>query len=185
MEWVNHSPYDEVVTSTLFFHEFESIHPFRDGNGRTGRVLFQTLLRELGLRNCNLCRFEERLLSDTRTYYDLLEYTDLMMEYTPLVRFVTESLHESYMEACSVFSERDLLKDMEENTRLLAVKAKERKEFPFQEAAGWLFLGEGSVRSRLEHLVELGILGKKGNTRSMRYIFLDPFRDLRDKVSVE
>lgn len=40
IEWVNESPFDEVVTATLFFHEFESIHPFEDGNGRTGRVLF-------------------------------------------------------------------------------------------------------------------------------------------------
>lgn len=58
VDWVNGSLYGEVITATLFFHEFESIHPFEDGNGRTGRVLFQILLMQSGLRNCNLCMFE-------------------------------------------------------------------------------------------------------------------------------
>lgn len=74
LEWLGYSPYDEIVTASLFFHEFESIHPFRDGNGRTGRTLFQILLQELGLKNCMLCKFEKEILSDSATYYDLLAY---------------------------------------------------------------------------------------------------------------
>ncbi len=178
IEWVNNSPYGEIVTATLFFHEFESIHPFLDGNGRTGRVLFQALLQELGLKNCNLCRFEERLLGDTRTYYDLLAYTDLTMDYTILVRYVTESLHEAYSEAVSIFSEKDLLKNMDENTRVLAMMAKKERRFNLKTASGWIPLGSSTVRVRLDHLVELGILGKEGNTKAMQYVFLDPFRDL-------
>ena len=92
VDWANNSPFGEIVTATLFFHEFESIHPFEDGNGRTGRVLFQMLLRELGLKNCELCKFEESLLSDQETYYNLLAYTDKTGNYTPLVTYVTESL---------------------------------------------------------------------------------------------
>lgn len=180
--WVNTSPYGEIVTASLFFHEFESIHPFADGNGRTGRVLFQTLLREMGLRNCSLCRFEERLVKDTRTYYDLLAYTDATLDYTPLVRYITEALDGAYTEAVEVFSAKDLLGGMEENTRVLARTARDRGTFAFREAAGWVSLGEASVRSRLDELVEMGILGKDGHTRSMRYTFLDPFRDLRGRA---
>lgn len=36
VEWLNNSPYESIVTASLFFHEFESIHPFEDGNGRAG-----------------------------------------------------------------------------------------------------------------------------------------------------
>ena len=182
VDWVNCSPLDEFATATAFFHEFESIHPFEDGNGRTGRVLFQAILRELGLRNCGLCKFEEKLLSDTGTYYDLLAYTDKVANYTPLIYYVIESLHEAYKEAVLTFSEKDRLHDMEENTRKLAIKAKEAGSFGFQEACDWIPLGEASIRSRLDTLVDLGILGKEGRTRGMRYVFLDPFRDLKREV---
>lgn len=182
VDWVNCSPLDEFATATAFFHEFESIHPFEDGNGRTGRVLFQAILRELGLRNCGLCKFEEKLLSDTGTYYDLLAYTDRVANYTPLIYYVIESLHEAYKEAVLTFSEKDRLHDMEENTRKLVIKAREAGSFGFQEACDWIPLGEASIRSRLDTLVDLGILGKEGRTRGMRYVFLDPFRDLKREV---
>ncbi len=108
MDWVNTSPFGDIVTATLFFHEFESIHPFEDGNGRTGRALFQALLKQLGLPNCDLCRFEEEMLSDTATYYDLLAYTDSTGNYIPLVRYVSESILCAYREAVDEFSNRDL-----------------------------------------------------------------------------
>ena len=185
VDWVNSSPFDEVVTSALFFHEFESIHPFEDGNGRTGRTMFQILMQELGLRNCSLCKFEEELLSDSRAYYELLAYTDQTQNYTPFVEYVAESLFVAYQRAVEEFSSKDRLRGMEENTRLLAVRAKECKQFSFHEAASWLDLGESSVRSKLDDLVDMGILGKEGKTRAMRYIFLDPFRDLRGTVDLD
>ena len=182
VSWVKTSPFDEVVTSTLFFHEFESIHPFEDGNGRTGRTLFQILLQELGLRNCMLCKFEEKLLTRSHDYYGLLGFTDQTQSYTQLVDYVTDALLESYVEAESVFSSKDRLKDMDENTRLLAVNAKRVKEFSFQEAASWVKLGESSVRGRLDELTEMGILTKSGRTRSMRYTFDDPLRQVREMM---
>lgn len=185
VDWVNSSPFDEVVTSALFFHEFESIHPFEDGNGRTGRTMFQILMQELGLRNCSLCKFEEELLSDSRAYYELLAYTDQTQNYTPFVEYVTESLFVAYQRTVEEFSSKDRLRGMEENTRLLAVRAKECKQFSFHEAASWLNLGESSVRSKLDDLVDMGILGKEGKTRAMRYIFLDPFRDLSGTVDLD
>ena len=74
------------------------------------------------------------------------------------------------------------LKDMDENTRLLAVNAKRVKEFSFQEAASWVKLGESSVRGRLDELTEMGILTKSGRTRSMRYTFDDPLRQVREMM---
>lgn len=183
MDWVNASPFGDIVTATLFFHEFESIHPFEDGNGRTGRVLFQALLKQLGLPNCDLCKFEEKMLSDTQTYYGLLAYTDSTGNYTPLVRYVSESMLCAYREAVEAFSGRDRLKGMDENARYLAMKAKKKGAFTLQEASSWLSIGDVALRKRLEELVEAGILGKEGRTRSLRYVFLDPFRSLRESNS--
>ena len=180
VDWANNSPFGEIVTATLFFHEFESIHPFEDGNGRTGRVLFQMLLRELGLKNFELCKFEESLLSDQETYYNLLAYTDKTGNYTPLVTYVTESLLHAYSEALDVFSEKDRLRGMEENTRRIALMAKDVGSFTLQDATAWVSIGESALKKKLDDLVDAGILHKEGRTRSMRYVFSDPFADLRN-----
>lgn len=180
VDWANNSPFGEIVTATLFFHEFESIHPFEDGNGRTGRVLFQMLLRELGLKNCELCKFEESLLSDQETYYNLLAYTDKTGNYTPLVTYVTESLLHAYSEALDVFSEKDRLKGMEENSRRIALIAKDVGSFTLQDATAWVSIGESALKKKLDDLVDAGILHKEGKTRAMRYVFSDPFADLRN-----
>ena len=180
VDWANNSPFGEIVTATLFFHEFESIHPFEDGNGRTGRVLFQMLLRELGLKNCELCKFEESLLSDQETYYNLLAYTDKTGNYTPLVTYVTESLLHAYSEALDVFSEKDRLRGMEENSRRIALIAKDIGSFTLQDATAWVSIGESALKKKLDDLVDAGILHKEGKTRAMRYVFSDPFADLRN-----
>lgn len=185
MDWVNTSPFGDIVTATLFFHEFESIHPFLDGNGRTGRVLFQTLLKQLGLDNCDLCKFEEKMLSDPVTYYNLMSYTDLVGNYTPLVRYVTESLLEAYEEAVDTFSKKDVLRDIDENTRCIVSNARNFGPFTVREASEWVHLSEAKVKKTLDDLVDGDILIKEGRTRSMRYVFMDPFRDIRESVSKE
>ena len=180
IEWLNNSPYDEIVTATIFFHEFESIHPFKDGNGRTGRTLFQTLMQELGLKNCRLCKFEKEMLSDSGTYYDLLAFTDSTGSYSQIVVYFTESLLRAYRNAVSTFKEKDRLCDMDENTRAIVHKIKEVESFSFNEACAWIpRIGSQTVRSKLDRLIELDILEKHGKTKSMRYSFKDPLRAIK------
>ncbi|MBW6442318.1 Fic family protein [Patescibacteria group bacterium] len=40
----NKSKLDPLVLATLFHHKFEKIHPFADGNGRTGRMIMNYIL---------------------------------------------------------------------------------------------------------------------------------------------
>lgn len=145
-------------------------------------MLFQAVLRELGLTNCSLCKFEERLLGDTETYYDLLTYTDSVRVYTPLVEYIIDSLLQPYRDAVSVFSEKDRLSGMDENSRALALKARSAKEFSLKDAVSWVSIGERSVKNKLDELVDMDILSKEGRTRGMRYVFRDPFRDVREQV---
>ena len=184
MEWVNESPYDPVATSVIFFHEYESIHPFTEGNGRTGRTLFHVLMQELGFRRFNLCKLEDKLLADSKIYYSLLEYTDEKEDYTPLIEYFIDCIENAYEEAVVEFSKRDLIKGMDENTRRIAIKARESMDwFDVSEASGWVAgLSEQSVRSRLASLIEKGVLEKEGQTRSTRFRFSDPFRFLKDIV---
>ncbi len=52
--------------------QFETIHPFPDGNGRTGRALVQAMLRRLGVTRNVTVPVSAGLLRDTRGYFDAL-----------------------------------------------------------------------------------------------------------------
>ena len=184
MEWVNESPYDPMVTAVVFFHEYESIHPFTEGNGRTGRTLFRVLMQELGFRRFNLCKLEDKLLAESGIYYSLLEYTDEKGDYGPLIEFFIDCIDDAYEEAVEEFSKRDLIKDMNEDSRKIAINARKSMDwFSVSDAMRWVLgLSDQSVRSRLASLVEKGVLEKEGQTRSTRFRFNDPFRSTKEIV---
>jgi len=63
---------------------FENIHPFADGNGRTGRVIVQRQLRTTGLTNEIILPISAGLLTDTDRYFAALSaYRD--GDVTPIV----------------------------------------------------------------------------------------------------
>ena len=52
--------------------QFETVHPFVDGNGRTGRALAQALLRNKGVASHTTVPISAGLLTDTTRYFDAL-----------------------------------------------------------------------------------------------------------------
>ncbi len=61
-----------LVHAALTHAQFETIHPFPDGNGRTGRALIHALLRRRGLTRSVTVPVSAGLLVDTRAYFDAL-----------------------------------------------------------------------------------------------------------------
>ena len=53
--------------------QFETIHPFTDGNGRTGRALMHVMLRESGLVEHGVIPVSAGLLTDTQGYHAALD----------------------------------------------------------------------------------------------------------------
>lgn len=172
--WLEGSPYDPLVTATLFFHEFESIHPFTDGNGRTGRTLFQILIQELGLKNFRLCRFEEEILGSLQTYYDLLGYADQSSDYVPLIRYMAESINAAYGKALSEFGSKNVLKGLDDASKTIVVRSKKTSWFTISDASSWISLGEQRTAQKLNGLVKMDVLEKDGRTQSTRFRFKDP-----------
>jgi Fic family protein len=52
--------------------QFETIHPFPDGNGRTGRALIHAILRNRGMLRSTTVPISAGLLTDTAAYFDAL-----------------------------------------------------------------------------------------------------------------
>lgn len=75
LEWWNRSAPDlsPVISSAILHHRFESIHPFADGNGRTGRALALWELYRRGFDTHHIFPVDEYYWEDRPRYYAELE----------------------------------------------------------------------------------------------------------------
>lgn len=80
------SDFDALTVAAYFHAKFENIHPFSDGNGRTGRLLMNYLLISCG--HPPIIIHEE----DRKGYYDALEAFDVKSELIPLIDFLKGQL---------------------------------------------------------------------------------------------
>lgn len=80
---VQELPDDKALTAAAYFHaKFENIHPFADGNGRTGRLVMNYFLLLHG--HPPIIIHEE----DRKEYYSALEAWDERQELEPLTEFL-------------------------------------------------------------------------------------------------
>jgi Fic family protein len=88
------TPYDPLVKAFLAHYQFETIHPFRDGNGRVGRLLLSWTIAEwCGLANQWLYMsafFEKR----RKEYMDLMLSVSTQGTWEPWIRFCLEGVIE-------------------------------------------------------------------------------------------
>lgn len=61
-----------LIQAALAHAQFETVHPFPDGNGRTGRALIHAMLRGHGLTRHVTVPVSAGLLTDTPAYFDTL-----------------------------------------------------------------------------------------------------------------
>lgn len=84
------SPSDALTAAAYFHAKFENIHPFADGNGRTGRLAMNYLLVCLG--HPPIIIHEE----DRKQYYAALEAWDTEQELGPLCDFLREQTEKTW-----------------------------------------------------------------------------------------
>ncbi len=64
---------DPLIKMALIHHQFESIHPFYDGNGRTGRILNVLYLVKEGLLEVPVLYLSSHIVRTKADYYRLLQ----------------------------------------------------------------------------------------------------------------
>ncbi|MBF0495821.1 MAG: Fic family protein [Deltaproteobacteria bacterium] len=64
---------DPLVKMALIHHQFESIHPFYDGNGRTGRIVNVLYLVKEGLLDIPVLYLSRHIVRTKTDYYRLLQ----------------------------------------------------------------------------------------------------------------
>jgi Fic family protein len=75
LEWWNNqaSEISPILSSAIVHHQFETIHPFADGNGRVGRMLSLWELYRRGFDNQHIFSIDEFYWEDRPRYYAELE----------------------------------------------------------------------------------------------------------------
>ena len=91
---------DDADTHTLVrmaagHHQFESIHPFADGNGRTGRLINTLYLSEQKLTDLPILCHSRYILRNRPTYYRLLDATRKTGDWEPWTLWMLDGVRET------------------------------------------------------------------------------------------
>lgn len=98
LDWYKNSD-DDFITKLAKFHiEFESIHPFIDGNGRTGRLLVNLELMKLGYPPIDI-KFIDRI-----SYYDAFDAYHIKRDLKPMSNLFGRYLAERLAKYISILS---------------------------------------------------------------------------------
>ncbi len=95
--WYQKSELHPLIKSAIFHYEFESIHPFADGNGRMGRMWHSLLLGKWKEMFFWL-PIEELIQSRQKEYYDALGAADKQADSAGFVELMLEIIRDSLTE---------------------------------------------------------------------------------------
>ena len=99
-----------LVAAAVAHAQFETIHPFSDGNGRTGRALIHVMLREARLTPDATVPISAGLLGDTGSYFAALgAYRD--GDVNPLVSVFADATQRAVVNGRTLASDTVALRD--------------------------------------------------------------------------
>ena len=88
-------PADPLIKMALIHHQFESIHPFYDGNGRTGRILNVLYLVKEGLLDVPVLYLSSHIVRTKTDYYRLLQTVRDTDAWEDWVLYLLEAVEET------------------------------------------------------------------------------------------
>ncbi|HEY3933577.1 MAG TPA: Fic family protein [Gemmatimonadales bacterium] len=140
---------DPMIRMALIHHQFESIHPFYDGNGRTGRIVNVLYLINQGLLDLPVLYMSRYIVRTKSEYYRLLQAVrvdDAWEEWvTYMLTAVERTAHEGIRLTVAI---RDALLDVKHRVR-------KAHHFYSQDLINYLF---SHPYARIQHLErELGV----------------------------
>jgi Fic family protein len=87
--------HDPLVRMAVAHYQFEAIHPFTDGNGRTGRVLNLLYLVEQGLLDLPVLYMSRAIIRSRSEYYRLLRAVTSDDAWEPWILYMLAAVQET------------------------------------------------------------------------------------------
>ncbi len=153
--WLNSKEEHSLIKSCIFHYEFEFIHPFSDGNGRTGR-LWQTLF----LANCrplfkNL-PIENIVYKYRKEYYNAIAVRGGENGCTPFIVFILGMIEETLaLESSTPRSTLDKILEQINNS----------PKITHSELASILSITSDGVKYHLQKMTADGVIVRHGSAR--------------------
>lgn len=82
---------DPLILAAVAHYQFEAIHPFEDGNGRTGRMLINLHMVHAGLLDVPVVHISQYINAHKSQYYKLLRQTTSDGEMKEFVKFMLKA----------------------------------------------------------------------------------------------
>jgi len=86
---------DPLVRMAVQHYQFEAIHPFADGNGRTGRILNILFLVEHGLLNSPILYLSHYIIRNKADYYRLLQKVTTEQDWGAWILFILAGVEDT------------------------------------------------------------------------------------------
>lgn len=170
---------DGLIRAALIHYQFETIHPFLDGNGRIGRLLITLFLMEKKILTTPALYISYFLKKNRVEYYDRMTEVRSKGNYEQWVKFFLQALAESAKDAISAIDELTALHD--KNVDLVAGMGRASKNamlvFRYLEANPIIEIGKtaealgitfGTASNVVERLSSAGILEQTTTGRRNR-----------------
>ena len=173
----------ELIRAGIAHYQFETIHPFLDGNGRTGRLLIILYLISTGLLNKPVLYISDFFEKNRMSYYDSLSMVKQNNNITQWLKFFLTGVIKTSKNSIKTFDEIIKLKKNVENKltkigkkatngqrllELLYSKPKVNSKLVSEE----LEITPATANGILKAFVEMGILQEKtGFNRNRFYVF--------------
>ena len=174
------SDLDPVVKMAIIHHQFESIHPFSDGNGRTGRIINILYLVQQELLDLPVLYLSRFIIKNKGEYYRLLQGVRDNNEWEGWLLFMLKGVERTAIETINVVEGiKELMQEYKLIIRKELVKIYSQDllnnlfkhpytkiEFVMQE----LSVSRPTATSHLNKLIDIGILEKLKLGRENFYV---------------
>ena len=91
----SNSDIDPLVRMAVQHYQFEAIHPFADGNGRTGRILNILFLVQIGLLDSPILYLSRFIIQNKAAYYRLLQNVTTSGDWAAWILFILDGVEET------------------------------------------------------------------------------------------
>lgn len=113
LEWFINAPNeyaaDPLVRMAIIHHQFESIHPFYDGNGRTGRIINILYLIKSGLLGLPILYISRYIIKNRVQYYSLLQQVRETDKWEPWILYMLNAVESTSIETVITIKEIKIL----------------------------------------------------------------------------
>lgn len=188
----NENELEPLIKIALIHYQFETIHPFLDGNGRVGRLLINLFLMEKKLLSYETLYISYFLKRNRIEYYDRLTEVRTKGNFEQWVKFFLLATYESAQDAIQTIDE--LVKLHNKNIKIVRGTGKAAKTiikvFNYLEGSPIIDIKKTSeeigisfntAANAVNKLVQLGILKQTENVQRNRVFAYDEYLSILRK----